>query len=67
MSLITHMTHIKTDDEERKYVSDVLLYGTKNAKANLISALIYCDKAFLLEKLKEEWGEDYYHSIVELV
>ena len=60
------MTHTKIDDD-KKYIADVLLYGTKNAKANLIATLIYCEKIFLLEKLQEEWGEDYYHSIVELV
>ena len=60
------MTHTKIDDD-KKYIADVLLYVTKNAKANLIETLIYFEKIFLLEKLQEEWWEDYYHSIVELV
>jgi len=60
------MTHTKTDDNER-YIAEILLYGSKNAKADVIANLICYEKLFLLEKLREKWGDDYYYSVVELV
>lgn len=60
------MTRTKIDNNEQ-YIAEILLYGTKNAKANIIASLIFYEKIFLLEKLQEKWGDDYYFSIVEKV
>jgi hypothetical protein len=60
------MIPTKIDDKE-KYIAEILSYGSKIAKADIIASLIYYEKMFLLEKIREKWGDDYYYSVVELV
>lgn len=49
---------------EQKIV-EILTYGDDNSKKKLIANLICNEKIFILKKIKEKWGDDYYNKIVE--